>query len=183
MQIETDRLLIRPWTTSDLPAFAEINADPAVRRYYYPSILTRIQSDRVIEECMRHLREHRFAFLATARKEDGVLMGGTGISWTHDVPGDPTVEIGWILGRPFWRQGYARESGLAWFAHAWSLGLTEIIGYTSEINTPSRAQMEALGMIRDPREDFADPTVPTGNPLSPHVLYRLQNPGAAHLKP
>jgi len=179
MQIETERLLIRPWAPRDLHAFAEINADPDVRRYYHPSILTRIQSEGVIEECVRHLREHGFAFLATERKEDGALIGGTGISWTNEVPGDPAVEIGWILGRPFWRQGYARESGLAWFAHAWSLGLTEIVGYTSKINAPSRAQMEALGMRSNPADDFTDPTVPKDNPLSPHVLYRMTKPSTA----
>ncbi|AWZ01045.1 acetyltransferase (GNAT) domain protein [Rhodobiaceae bacterium] len=173
MKIETERLLIRPWAESDLTAFAEINADQDVRRYYYPAILTRAQSDEIAAECMGHLEEHGFAFLATVRKEDGALIGGTGLSWTNDVPGEPAVEIGWILHRAFWRQGYARETGLAWFAHARSLGIKEVIGYTSAINLPSRAQMEALGMTRDPAEDFADPTVPADNPLSPHVLYRL----------
>ena len=174
MEIETERLLIRPWGENDLAVFAQINADPDVRRYYYPAILSRAQSDEVVADCMRHLEEHDFAFLATIRKEDGALIGGTGISWTNDVPDGPAIEIGWILGRPYWRQGYARESGQAWFAHTRSLGIKEVIGFTSEINHPSRAQMEALGMTRNPAEDFADPTVPTDNPLSPHVLYRMQ---------
>ncbi len=176
MQIETERLLIRPWRDEDLPAFAAINADPDVRRYYYPSVLTRAQSDDVVAECMHHLHEHGFAFLATERKDDGALIGGTGMSWTDDIPGAPAVEIGWTLGRAFWRQGYARETGMAWFAKARSLGLTEIVGYTSKVNAPSRAQMEALGMCCNPADDFADPTVPKDNPLSPHVLYRLENP-------
>jgi|TARA_R110002096_G_scaffold275868_1_gene469584 RimJ/RimL family protein N-acetyltransferase len=173
MEIETNRLLIRPWVENDLEAFAEINADPDVRRYYHPAILTRAQSDEVVAECTRHLDEHGFAFLATIRKEDGALIGGTGLSWTHDVPGDPATEIGWILGRSFWRQGYAHETGHTWFAHARSLGIGEVIGFTSEINLPSRAQMEALGMTHDAAENFADPTVPTDNPLGPHVLYRM----------
>jgi len=177
MQIETDRLLIRPWTSRDLSAFAEINADPDVRRYFYLAILTRAQSDTVVDQCMKHFQEHGLGFLAVERKADGALVGGAGLSWTNDVPGAPTIEIGWILGRPFWRQGYARESGLAWFAHGWASGLDEIIGYTSEINQPSRAQMEALGMRRNPADEFADTTVPKGNPLRPHVLYRLKKPG------
>ncbi|WOF74375.1 GNAT family N-acetyltransferase [Parvibaculaceae bacterium PLY_AMNH_Bact1] len=176
MQLETDRLLIRPWMENDLAAFAAINADADVRRYYYPAILTRSQSDKVVAECMRHMDEHGFAFFATTRKEDGALIGGTGLSWTTDVPGGPAIEIGWILGRPYWRQGYARETGQAWFAHARKLGIKEVIGFTSEINLPSRAQMETLGMTRDPGDDFADPTVPIDHPLSPHVLYRIAAP-------
>ncbi len=177
MKIETDRLLIRPWRDDDLPAFAAINADRQVRRYYYPALLSRSQSDEIVEECRTHLAEHGFAFLATERKKDGTLIGGTGLSWTNDVPGGPMIEIGWILGRTHWRQGYARETGHAWLAHAQSLGIDEVIGYTSAINLPSRVQMEALGMTRDPTDDFRDPTVPKEHPLSPHVLYRIK-PGA-----
>lgn len=33
--------------------------------------------------------------------------------------------------------------------------------------------MERLGMHTDPAEDFNDITVPEGNPLRPHVLYRV----------
>ncbi len=176
MRLETERLTIRSWQTGDLPAFAKINADPEVRRFYFPAALTRTQSDAVVERCMAHLDEYGFAFLAVERREDKALIGGAGLSWTNDVPGGPAVEIGWILGRPFWRRGYAREASLAWFAHGRSIGLDEIIGYTSEINHPSRRLMTALGMWHDPAEDFPDPTVPEGNRLRPHVLYRLKNP-------
>ena len=178
MLLETDRLTIRPWQTQDLPAFAEINADPEVRRYYYPAILTRAQSDAIVDECMKHLDDHGFAFLAVERRSDKTLIGGAGLSWTNDVPRGPAVEIGWILGRAFWRQGYAREVSLAWFKHGWFIGLDEIVGYTSEINQPSRLLMKSLGMSYDPADDFPDPTVPDGNPLRSHVLYRLENPGA-----
>ncbi len=175
--IPTPRLVIRAWTPRDLAPWAAIQRDPEVKRFYYPAILSRRKSDTTIERCMSHLAQYGFAFLALERREDGALIGGAGLSWTDDVPGGPAVEIGWILGRAFWRQGYAREASLAWFAHGWSIGLTEIVGYTSVINTPSRAVMELLGMTRDPADDFADPTVPTDNPLSPHVLYRIAAPG------
>jgi RimJ/RimL family protein N-acetyltransferase len=178
MQLTTRRLTIRPWRPTDLAAWARIQADPEVKRYYYPAVLTRAESDAVVESCMQHLNDHGFAFLALERRDDSVLIGGAGLSWTHDVPGGPAVEIGWILGHPFWRQGYASEASRAWFAHGWSRGLEEIVGYTSVINAPSRAVMEGLGMSRNPADDFLDPTVPRDNPLAPHVLYRIANPGA-----
>jgi len=40
-------------------------------------------------------------------------------------------------------------------------------------NTPSRRVMEKLGMHRDPAEDFDHPSVPEGDRLRRHVLYRL----------
>lgn len=176
MHLKTERLLIRPWHADDLADFARINADPEVRRYYYPALLTRAQSDAIVEQCTTHLAKHGFAFLAVERNADRKLIGGAGLSWTNDVPGDPCIEIGWILGRSFWRQGYAKEASQAWITHAWSLGVKEIVGYTSATNSPSRALMTSLGMSHDPAEDFPDPTVPADNPLSPHVLFRLKKP-------
>jgi RimJ/RimL family protein N-acetyltransferase len=176
MQLETKRLLIRPWQKEDHEPFAGFNADAAVRQFYYPALLTRAQSDEIIEQCMQHLSEHGFGFLALERKSDRELVGGAGLSWTNDVPGGPRVELGWILGEPYWRQGFASEASIAWFDHAWSIGLDEIVGYTSAINTPSRALMTSLGMIHNPADDFADPTVPTDNVLSPHVLFTIERP-------
>ncbi|WP_137152481.1 GNAT family N-acetyltransferase [Devosia sp. FKR38] len=176
MRLETNRLVIRPWTDRDCAPFASINADPEVRRYYYPALLDQAQSDAVIAQCMDHLDRQGFAFLALERRDDGALIGGAGLSITDDVPGGPAIEIGWILGRPFWRQGYASEASRAWFDWGWAHGMTEIVGYTSAINTPSRRAMESLGMRRTPADDFADVTVPEGNPLRPHVLYRITNP-------
>lgn len=176
MIIQTDRTVIRPWADRDRAPFAAINADPEVRRYYYPALLDQAQSDAVIAQCMDHFSEHGFAFLALERRDDGALIGGAGLSITHDVPGGPAIEIGWILGRPFWRQGYASEASRAWFDWGWAQDMAEIVGYTSAINTPSRRAMESLGMRRTPADDFADVTVPEGNPLRPHVLYRITNP-------
>ena len=175
MQIETQRLRLRPWQEPDVSPFAVINADPEVRRYYYPAILTPEETAGVIAECDAHLRQHGFAFIALERNTDAALIGGLGLSIAgNEIPDGPHVEIGWILGRPYWGNGYALEAACACMQYAWTtLGLAEVIGYTSQINHPSRALMEKLGMRTDPAEDFDDVTVPEGNPLRPHVLYRI----------
>ncbi|MEI9996821.1 MAG: hypothetical protein WDM91_19665 [Rhizomicrobium sp.] len=36
--------------------------------------------------------------------------------------------------------------------------------------------MAALGMTRNPVDDFFDSTVPADDPAAPHVLYRIGNP-------
>jgi len=38
--------------------------------------------------------------------------------------------------------------------------------------------MRRLGMTRDVAGDFEHPALPPGNPLRPHVLYRLPRPEA-----
>lgn len=179
MRIETERLRLRPWQDRDLAPFALINADPDVRRFYYPSVLTTAETADVIAECDAHLEKHGFAFMALERKADAALIGGLGLSIAgEEISGGPHVEIGWILGSPYWRNGYALEAADACLRHAWAaLGFTEVIGYTSRVNHPSRALMEKLGMKHDPAVDFDDVTVPEGNALRPHVLYRARPAG------
>ncbi|HEV7304896.1 GNAT family N-acetyltransferase [Ensifer sp.] len=178
MLIETERLRLRPWTERDIGPFAVANSDPEVRRYYYPALLTLNETAEMIADCDRHLVDNGFGFVAVERRHDGALVGGLGLSRTgDDIPGGPHIEIGWILARPFWRQGYALEAASACLAYGWTtLKLSEVIGYTSAINAPSRRLMERLGMRSEPAEDFEDTTVPEGNALRPHVLYRIRRP-------
>ncbi len=178
MHLETSRLRLRPWKKRDRAAFAATNADAEVRRHYFPSILSRAQSDEVIDRCAGHLDRYGFGFVAVERRDDGCLIGGLGLSKPGpEVPRAADIEIGWILGRANWRRGYAFEAASACLAHAWSaLGAKKVIAYTSTINEPSRRLMEKLGMTRSPADDFDDSTVPEGNALRPHVLYRIGNP-------
>jgi RimJ/RimL family protein N-acetyltransferase len=178
MRFETPRLILRPWEESDRVDFAAINADPEVRRHYHPSLLSFAETSAVIDDAIAALAECGFGFVAVERKADGALVGGGGLSRPGpEVPGDHPAEIGWILGRAFWRQGYATEIGQACLGAAWSrFGLPEVIGYTSAINLPSRRAMERLGLAHVPDGDFEDVTVPPGDELRPHVLYRISRP-------
>lgn len=178
LTLETSRLVLRPWHARDHAPFAVINADPEVRRYYYPSLLTAKETDELINEASEQLAREQFGFLAVERKNDGALIGGAGLSRPGpEVPGNFPLEIGWILGRDYWRQGYATEVSHHWLEFAWRRLKAEcVIGYTSSINLPSRRAMEKIGMRRVEDGDFDDTTVPLGNALRPHVLYRIDKP-------
>ena len=68
-------------------------------------------------------------------------------------------------------------------AHGFSkLGIDELVSFTTRGNEKSIAVMERIGMSRNPDDDFEHLALPVGNPLRPHVLYRLQKtdkkPGA-----
>jgi RimJ/RimL family protein N-acetyltransferase len=45
--------------------------------------------------------------------------------------------------------------------------------FTAAVNHKSRRVMEKLDLTRDATADFGHPSVPAGDPLRPHVLYRL----------
>ena len=179
MILETERLLIRPWRVADRVHYARFNADPIVRRFY-PKIPTATESDAIVDRFIAGYEADGFGFLAVERKQDGAFIGDVGLGpMSFSVHGDPKVEIGWLLGRDYWGQGYAPEAARAWLAYGFgTLGLPEIVAFTATVNLPSRRVMTKLGMARDPEGDFGHPGIPPAHPLHQHVLYRIANPAA-----
>lgn len=57
-----------------------------------------------------------------------------------------------------------------------TLGLDEVVSFTSTGNVRSRRVMERIGMARDEAGDFDHPMLPVGHPLRRHVLYRVCSP-------
>lgn len=164
--VRTERLVLRGWTDADRPAYAAINADPAVREFLGP-LLTRAQADAEVDRMLAHWAEHEFGLWCV--ELDGGCIGFTGLA----TPGFmPAVEVGWRLASAHWGHGYAPEAARAALAFGFGeLGLDEIVSFTVVRNNKSRRVMEKLGMVRDPTADFDHPRA-TGD-LRRHVLYRL----------
>ena len=175
--IETERLRLRRWRDSDLPAFAAMNADPNVRRYF-SSRLTREESDASVARFIRMYGLDGYGFMATELRETSEFIGLLGIQrMSFLLPGRsvPAVEIGWRFNENSWGKGLATEGARACLDLAFGkFQLQEIVAFTTPINLPSRRVMEKLGMIRNPDDDFDDPRIPAGNPCQRHVLYRIQ---------
>lgn len=175
--IETERLTLRPWQSSDLQPFAELNACARVCELL-PKPLTAAESDALAERIMAHFHEHGFGLFAVELKSSGEFIGFNGLSIpTFDAHFMPAVEIGWRLAHRHWGRGYATEAAKAALAHAFqTLRLPEIVSFTVPENTRSRRVMEKIGLHHDARDDFDHPGLPDGHRLKRHVLYRLRNP-------
>jgi RimJ/RimL family protein N-acetyltransferase len=90
----------------------------------------------------------------------------------------PCVEIGWRLAHHNWGRGYATEAAKAVKHFAFNtVGLLEIVSYTTPKNLQSRRVMEKIGLNRDSRDDFEHPNKLKDDPLRTQVLYReTRNP-------
>ncbi len=172
--MHTARLLLRAWRDQDRAPFARMNADQRVMEFF-PSVLSREQSDALADRSGRHFRDHGFGWWAVELRETGEFIGMTGLSIPEfQAPFMPAVEIGWRLAPEAWGRGLATEA--AWAAARYGFGtlrLDEIVSMTVPANARSRRVMEKLGMTRDPRDDFDHPNLGEGHPLRRHVLYRL----------
>lgn len=177
--LRTPRLLLRPWRDGDLPAFAALNADPEVRRWF-PGTLTRAESDAQAARYQEEIAAHGFGFWAVEAPSVAPFIGLVGL---HRVgfaaPFTPAIEAGWRLARAHWGQGYAAEAARAALAHGFGpLGLAEVVAFTVPGNLASRRVMERIGMRHDPAGDFDHPAVPEGHPLRRHVLHRARRDGS-----
>lgn len=173
----TDRLLLRRWEDQDREPFAALNADPIVMEFF-TATLSRTESDAFVDRIEAHFDRHGFGLWAAELRETGEFIGYVGLwSATFDAPFTPAIEVGWRLARKFWGSGFAPEAARAAIADGFDrLEITEIVSFTATINAKSRRVMEKIGMTCDVGDDFEHPAVPPGNPLLPHVLYRLQRP-------
>src|ERR1051326_9408990 len=171
-----DRSVLRPWGDADRDAFASLNADARVMEFFR-SPLSRAESDAMVDYLQAHLDKRGFSLWAVEVPGEAPFIGFTGLL----VPGfsahfTPCVEIGWRLASAHWGRGYATEAARLALGYGFAtLGLAEIVSYTSVTNRRSRAVMERLGMRRDPADDFDHPAVPEGHPLRRHEI------GRAHL--
>lgn len=169
----TDRLHLRQWRASDRVPFAELNADPRVMRFF-PSPLTREQSDGMADRCESLIRERGWGFWAVELKTDGRFIGFVGLhSCAAPLPFAPCTEVAWRLAFDCWGRGFATEAAREALRVGFDvLGFEELVSFTVVANQRSRAVMERLGMAESGL--FEHPSVAVGSPLRQHCLYRLR---------
>ena len=146
-EIETERLLLRPWRDEDLEPYARLCADPEVMRYL-PATLSREQSAEQMAWFVRHWEERGFGLWAVEERASGEFIGFVGLMYQDEWPeGEHKTEVGWRLGRANWGRGFATEGALASVRYGFErLGLERIISITLPENAASRRVMEKCGL-------------------------------------
>ena len=173
--LRTERLVMRRWRDADRAAFAALNADPEVMRYF-PATLDRAASDSLVSIIEARFDYQGFGLWALELPGTAEFIGFTGLNpMPSGVPGEGGMEVGWRLARSAWHQGYATEAATAALDVAFTgAGLPELWSMTAVLNEPSQAVMRRLGMTL--YGHFEHPRVEPGHRLRPHVVYRIARP-------
>lgn len=193
--LPTPRVRFRLWSPQDRREFRRMNRNPRVMEYF-PSPLSAPASDALLDRLMAHQEQEGFGvwpieMAAAAAGRNGAEPEKPGRSNAPDAPTFmgfvgllrvrfaapfvPAVEIGWRLLPEYWGRGYATEAAGACLAFGFeTLGLQEVVAFTTPANRRSRRVMERVGMRHDPADDFDHPGLPDDHPLRRHVLYRLE---------
>ena len=147
--IETQRLVLRRFRDDDLDPMAAIWADPEVMQHIGEGqARDRAASASLLGRFQRHWDEHGFGLWAVIPRGSEQPVGWSGLSVPAFLPAVlPAVEVGWLLARSEWGNGYATEAAGAAVAYGFGeLGLDRLISLVYVENTPSAAVARRLGM-------------------------------------
>jgi RimJ/RimL family protein N-acetyltransferase len=151
--LATERLLLRPVRTRDVPAVTRLWTDPDVRFHLGGPVIdqvVRIRQRRVVGAPGVH---------AVVRAADGTLLG---LVTVEPAGRDGETEVSYQFLPEHWGRGYAREAVAAAVDRALESAQT-VVAVTQEANDRSRRLLEAIGMVHAASFVEFD---------APQVLYR-----------
>lgn len=170
--ITTERLRLRTWNEGDVRAICEIMQNSEVNRYLTPYNLDKLPTiEAISKSAVVNIKERGYGYFVCEEKATGKVIGMMGLNYTQIANRYfPGYTISWILGREFWKQGYAVEAanGLIEYAVK-TCKITKIFACTVVDNQASRQVMERLGMKYV--DTFAFPGIDASSPCCLHVLY------------
>ena len=141
--IETDRLLLRQFTTNDLDALAQIFADPEVVKHLgsgQPA--SRDETETALHSIIAHWGRHGFGRWAAIHNRTRELLGYGGLRSFHGEP-----ELVYLLKKSHWGRGLATEMARACLKFGFDeLRFERIIALAKTANVASHRVMEKAGM-------------------------------------
>lgn len=172
------QIKLRQWQDADFDAFAAMNADVELMRYFVAPLSA--EESRLALQRIRQTVDTR-GWGSWAVEVDGAFAGFTGLTEPKfEAHFTPCVEIGWRFLREYWGRGIAFVAAQQAEHYAFTvLELDQLVSFTTEANLRSRRLMERLGFTRKPGDDFLHPKIAADHPHRPHVLYRKLNPHGA----
>jgi len=143
--LHTRRLLLREMTDDDLDFVAEMLADAQVMRHY-PQTYERDEAQRWLRRQQQRYTDEGYGLWLAVLQATGQSIGQVGLT-RQTVDGVPQPEIGYLVHRPYWRKGYAREAAAATRNWAFSQrGLEQVISLVRPVNIPSQRVALSIGM-------------------------------------
>jgi len=147
--LETERLLLRRFTSDDADSLVELDADPAVMRFITGGRATpreEIEKEVLPAFLAYYECDAGYGFWAAIEKSTGRFVG-----WFHFRPAEDApageVELGYRLRRSAWGKGYATEGSRALIDKGFSeLGVERVVASTMVVNLASRRVLEKAGL-------------------------------------
>lgn len=143
--LTTERLNLRKMTTDDVDRLMKIFSDPEAMTYY-PSTLDEAGTLEWIHRVLGNYQKFGVGLWIVEDKATGRFLGQCGII-PQELDGIIEMEIGYLLVRQEWGQGYASESARACKEYGFeTMGYRKMISLIDINNIRSAKVAERIGM-------------------------------------
>ncbi|MFZ2095348.1 MAG: GNAT family N-acetyltransferase [Anaerolineales bacterium] len=143
--INTTRLTLRPLQEKDAETLYRIYQTDGVLRYFpnpVPPPLEKVQ--RFITGQQAHWQKHGYGNWGIMLEGASEIIGWAGLQYLPELE---EIEVGFLLGRPFWGKGYASEAAHASLQSGFNrFKLGYIIALVHPENLASRRVIEKCGL-------------------------------------
>jgi ribosomal-protein-alanine N-acetyltransferase len=144
--IDTERLLLRPFTLADAEAWLPLTSLPEIIRYTGDTPARSVEEAREILRTrpLRDYSVHGYGRMAVIEKSSGRLVGFSGLKYLEDLR---EADVGYRFLPDCWGKGYATESARVLMEQGRrEHGLTRIVGMVHPENPASSRVLEKLGL-------------------------------------
>lgn len=144
---ESERLYARQLTENDFDHIKEQLQDPEVM-YAYEGAFSDLMVKSWLAKQLERYREVGFGLNGLITKEGGVFVGQCGVTM-QEFEGRMVHEVGYLLSRRYWKQGYAVEAAAAARDYAFTvLHAPFVCCQIRDTNEASQKVAERIGFVR-----------------------------------
>ena len=146
--METDRLLLTPWSSDYADEFAALCANAAAMTFISRGQpLPREAVDKILDRTDSMWRDYGFGPWAAIEKQSRRWVGRIGLNLLAEWPGLDRWEVGYEIDPEFWGRGLATEAARRAIRFGWEqTPLNRIISVTVPDHRASRRVMEKCGL-------------------------------------
>ena len=150
LQLETNRLLLRPLELTDAAAMFAMDNNPNVHQYLWQKPTQTIEESlKIIEFVQAQYQKNGIGRFATILKETNEFIGWTGIKYIYDHIENVNTnfyDYGYRLNENFWNKGYATEASVAWLEYGFKqMNIKTMNAYTHSENEASNHILQKIG--------------------------------------
>lgn len=146
--METKRLIIRELSQEDIADLSQILQDPEVV-YAYEHTFTKKDVQEWLDRQVKRYQADGFGLWALIEKQTGKMVGQAGLTW-QECEGEKVLEIGYLLKKCYWHQGYATEAAEACKIYAFEkLEALKVYSVIKADNWSSMRVAERIGMKKE----------------------------------
>ena len=155
LEIQTQRLRLRPYAEADVDALHALWIDPEVRRWLRDDkVISREEAKQEVRDAIARFRTHGFGEWIVEPRGEPRPIGFCGFRF---VAGTPEIEILYGLAPDCWGRGLATEASRAVLGFGFEqCGLSRVTGNADVPNAASVRVLEKLGMGFERREQRGD---------------------------